>query len=308
MSTFIPAGQKRAGIAEGNLRHTGLIQADFDDVVGEAAERLIERLRVDPHTRLIFRSPRGKAKAFFKVSAPSTAHEHKAAFSAVVNHCHLNGYGEIDTIVAPVNSLCFISHDPEAALKDATPLGWDAAAEQEPLPAHEPIETPGFQFNGNTPQWLSQALAHIDADDYQVWLAVGSALKHGGVPFEVWDLWSQASDKYNPSDAKYKWHKGFNRIPFDYITRAAQRNGWAPPWGKQRPKPVLNPQPMKPPRQGLAGTARRDFRRLSIPNTILSLIKADTGVGKDYAKDVVHRPERHQRQSDFVETVPRHDS
>ena len=148
VSAFIPAGQKRAGIAEGNLRHTGLIQADFDDVVGEAAQRLIERLRVDPHTRLIFRSPRGKAKAFFKVSAPSTAHEHKAAFSAVVNHCHLNGYGEIDTIVAPVNSLCFISHDPEAALKDATPLGWDAAAEQEPLPAHEPIETPDFQFNG----------------------------------------------------------------------------------------------------------------------------------------------------------------
>ena len=303
VSAFIPAGQKRAGIAEGNLRHTGLIQADFDDVVGEAARRLIERLRVDPHTRLIFRSPRGKAKAFFKVSAPSTAHEHKAAFSAVVNHCHLNGYGEIDTIVAPVNSLCFISHDPEAVLKDATPLGWDAAAEQEPLPAHEPIETPDFQFNGNTPQWLSQALAHIDADDYQVWLAVGSALKHGGVPFEVWDLWSQASDKYNPSDAKYKWHKGFNRIPFDYITRAAQRNGWAPPWGKQRPKPVLNPQPMKPPRQGWQEQQGEISKAFDSEHDII-LIKADTGVGKDYAKmSYIVRSDINAER--FVETVPR---
>ena len=303
VSAFIPTGQKRAGIAEGDLRHTGLIQADFDDVVGEAAQRLIKRLRVDPHTRLIFRSPRGKAKAFFKVSAPSTAHEHKAAFSAVVNHCHLNGYGVIDTIVAPINSLCFISHDPEAALKDATPLGWDAAAEQEPLLAHEPIETPDFQFNGNTPQWLSQALAHIDADDYQVWLAVGSALKHGGVPFEVWDLWSQASDKYNPSDAKYKWHKGFNRIPFDYITKTAQRNGWAPPWGKQRPKPVLNPQPMKPPRQGWREQQDEISKAFDSEHDTI-LIKADAGVGKDYAKTsyIVQSDVTAER---FVEMVPR---
>ena len=190
-------GHRGRGKAEKGLRHTGLIQADFDDVVGEAAQRLVERLRADPHTRLIFRSPRGgKGKAFFKVSTPTTAHEHKAAFQAVVQHCRAEGYGEIDTIVAPVNSLCFISHDPDATLKDATALAWEATAET-PLPVTAPTDTPEFQFDGEIPDWLSKALAHLDADDYHVWLAVGSALKHGGIPFEAWDLWSQTSDKYN---------------------------------------------------------------------------------------------------------------
>ena len=303
VSAFIPTGQKRAGIAEGDLRHTGLIQADFDDVVGEAAQRLIERLRVDPHTRLIFRSPRGKAKAFFKVSAPSTAHEHKAAFSAVVNHCHLNGYGVIDTIVAPINSLCFISHDPNATLKEAIPLAWEATAETPSLPATAPTDTPDFQFNGNTPQWLSQALAHIDADDYQVWLAVGSALKHGGVPFEVWDLWSQASDKYNESSARYKWRKGFDRIPFDYVTKTAQRNGWTPPWGKQRPKPILNPEPITLPTQGWQGQQAEIGQAFDSEHDTI-LIKADAGVGKDYAK-VSYIVESDVTAKRFVEMVPR---
>ena len=281
VSTFIPAGQKRAGIAEGNLRHTGLIQADFDDVVGEAARRLIKRLRVDPHTRLIFRSPRGKAKAFFKVSAPSTAHEHKAAFSAVVNHCHLNGYGEIDTIVAPVNSICFISHDPEAALKDATPLGWT------PLPEHPSVPAKQIEFDGE-PDLV--ALDFIPNDcDYETWRTVGMAIKTAGLGVEVFEKWTgggrqRSTGEWTKEDIQAHWnrYKG-EGITWGSVVHLARENGWAPPPRGKRPNLILSPEPMKPPIEGWRSQQVEIEKAFGSEHDTI-LIKADAGVGKDYAK------------------------
>ena len=262
-------------------RHTGLIQADFDDVVGEAAQRLIKRLRVDPHTRLIFRSPRGKAKAFFKVSAPSTAHEHKAAFSTVVNHCHLNGYGEIDTIVAPVNSLCFISHDPEAALKDATPLGWT------PLPEHPSVPAKQIEFDGE-PDLV--ALDFIPNDcDYETWRTVGMAIKTAGLGVEVFEKWTgggrqRSTGEWTKEDIQAHWnrYKG-EGITWGSVVHLARENGWAPPPRGKRPNLILSPEPMKPPTEGWRSQQVEIEKAFGSEHDTI-LIKADAGVGKDYAK------------------------
>lgn len=106
--------------------HTGLIQCDFDD--HNDYDRLIKELADDPHMRLIFRSPSHKVKALIKVAGIgeiTTDAQHKAAFSAVETHCFQVGYGPIDERPKGINSLCFVSHDPHAILKDATPLPWE---------------------------------------------------------------------------------------------------------------------------------------------------------------------------------------
>lgn len=56
---------------------------------------------------------------------------------------------------------------------------------------------------------LKQCLEKIDADDYHRWVNVGMALYHqfdGSIDgFELWDSWSQSSDKYDAHGVSAKW-------------------------------------------------------------------------------------------------------
>ena len=141
-SCHIPS-RKRSQPRNGHFEHTLLIQADFDD--SQHTDRLVKELIDDPHVRLVFRSPSNKVKALFKVTGPiETKREHELAFGAVRNHClltygdHSDQYepskGPIDKAPSAVNSLCFVSYDPNAVLKDAEPLPWKGP---------EPVPRPG---------------------------------------------------------------------------------------------------------------------------------------------------------------------
>ena len=152
-SVLIPENIRRAGLRDGNFEHTHLIQADFDE--SDDFDTLSEHLKSDSHVRLCFRSPSNKVKAFIRVAPIVSIQEHNSAFQAVTDYCIQQGYGEIDQIVAPVNSLCFISHDPTAILKDAEPLPWTLKpSEPEPTPASTPIEYQG-EFVGLA-DWLAK--------------------------------------------------------------------------------------------------------------------------------------------------------
>ena len=154
---------KRAGLPDGEFVHTNLIQADFDDPTDP--ESTIKQLLSDPHTRLIFRSARSKAKAFFRVNPVTTRHEHNTAWLALAAYCEAQGYGVIDPLPKAVNALCFISHDPDAILKDATPLHWTPRPEPPSVPARE------IEFEGEADL---QALDFIPNDcDYETWRTVG---------------------------------------------------------------------------------------------------------------------------------------
>ena len=121
--------------------HNGLIQADFDN--HPDYDKLVSQLADDPHVRFIFRSPSNKVKAFVKVAGIgeiTTSEAHKAAFRAVKTHCYKQRYGGIDGGPSALNSLCFVSHDPNAILKDATPLAWDM---EPPPPPPQPTYTYG---------------------------------------------------------------------------------------------------------------------------------------------------------------------
>ena len=127
LPAFTPSICLSSGKRTGDFVHTNLIQADFDEALD--FDKLFDDLCIDPHARLIFRSPRGKVKALIKVSPAATVNDHAAAFEAVRSYCQAQGYGEIDGKPKNINCLCFISHDPSAVIKDAKPLHWD------PLPS-----------------------------------------------------------------------------------------------------------------------------------------------------------------------------
>lgn len=224
--------------------HTNLIQADFDELVrgtlttADDFDKLFEKLKHDPHARLIFRSPRGKVKALIKVYPVATIEEHTAAFEAVNEHCKAQGFGEIDTQPKNINCLCFISHDPGAFLKDAEPLPW-VPPDNRPKPTTTP-PTVGNRLTSVNQQEIKDALDAIPADEYQEhWIEIGCALHHSDIPpteaFALWDAWSQKSSKYDQThdQMRYKWRsfqtERENKHNLGYIYHLAKQHGWQPP-------------------------------------------------------------------------------
>ncbi len=57
------------------------------------------------------------------------------------------------------------------------------------------------------PQGIKAKLARISADDYGVWFEVGCALKHLGVPYEVFQDWSATSKKFDKDECANKWEE-----------------------------------------------------------------------------------------------------
>ena len=214
-----------------NFVYTSLIQADFDHHPNP--EQLMIELEAEPHTRLIFASVRGKAKAFFQVATVTSLSDHAAAFEAVRQYCETQGYGEIDKSCRDLTRLCFISHDPNAVLKDAEPLNWKP---QMPLPRPP---TPTDTSKPTHPTDLKNALDAIPAHEYQShWIEIGCALFHSDIPdpeaFALWDAWSRKSLKYEQTleQMQYKW-KSFatereDKHGIGYIFHLARKYGWQP--------------------------------------------------------------------------------
>lgn len=82
---------------------------------------------------------------------------------------------------------------------------------------------------------LQEALAHISADSYDIWLRVGMAL-HSHDSFELWDTWSQTSTKYKPGECERKWAT-FNGCGLTVATiiHYARQAGWKPTWSPYEP-------------------------------------------------------------------------
>lgn len=141
-SILLNPNTPRRAIEDGTFLHSNLIQADFDGCPDP--EALLSQLNSDPHCRQIFRSPRGNAKALIRVRLVETVRDHAGAFQAVHKYCLEKDYGEIDPKPKNIGSLCYVSHDPEAVLKDAVPLQWEALPDRntEHVPTSEdvPIE------------------------------------------------------------------------------------------------------------------------------------------------------------------------
>ena len=227
------ADSKREGIRDGDFEHTNLIQADFDEASN--FDELFEALCRDPHARLVFRSPRGKVKAFIKVAPVATIHDHRGAWNAVEEYCRQQGYGVIDGIVKPFNSLCYISHDTGALLKNASPLNWEPLP-QPTQPTQRPTPAPTTPDSSKpSAEQVGEMLSFIPADDYEVWVTIGCALRREGYDFSLWDAWSQKSVAYGkapttPDKMPAKWEsfqeERDRQATLGTIYHHAQTHGW----------------------------------------------------------------------------------
>ena len=207
--------------ANGLIEHSGHLVLDFDDIdVGSLLADLVS----DPHVYFAFVSPSAAGvKAVVKVdSVPGDAAEHKHAFEAV--KAHFEQYGEIDPSGSDVSRLCFLAHYPQAIYTpDATPIAWE-------IPETETAERRQSDWTGDVD---TSALDFIDADDYETWLMVGMACHHSGVSLDVWDRWSEKSEKYVPGACAAKWRSFATErdetVTWGSVVHLAKENGYAPP-------------------------------------------------------------------------------
>lgn len=78
---------------------------------------------------------------------------------------------------------------------------------------------------------LRSALAYLDPDDRDGWVAAAYALYGGGeAAFEVWNEWSARSHKYDPDNARKVWDGAFpDRTGIGAVFKKAEANGWVNP-------------------------------------------------------------------------------
>ena len=73
------------------------------------------------------------------------------------------------------------------------------------------------------------ALSFVSPDSRETWVAMGMAVKAelGSAGFDVWDGWSQASDRYQAAAAKAVW-KSFKpgKVGIGSLFHEARRGGW----------------------------------------------------------------------------------
>jgi hypothetical protein len=78
---------------------------------------------------------------------------------------------------------------------------------------------------------IREALHHVGADDRDVWLHIGMALKDemGDAARPLWDEWSRRSKKFDERDQDKTW-KSFhgNKIKIGTLFHYAQQSGWKP--------------------------------------------------------------------------------
>ena len=291
-SVLIPKNINRAGLRDGNFEHTHLIQADFD--ASDDFDTLSEHLKSDIHVRLCFRSPSAKVKAFIRVAPVKSITDHSSAFQAVTDYCIQQGYGEIDQAVSNVSALCFISHDPTAILKDAEPLPWTLKpSEPEPTPVSTPIEYQG-EFVGLA-DWLAKNNVKV----------TGERKREGDSDALIIECpWADEHTSHTQfgtavfeKDGKWAFHC--------FHDHCSDR-GWADFRSKVAPlrkKHVLIPAGISAP------SGKWQDHQPSLDNAFksphqITLIRSDTGTGKDYAKAtyIMDTPPDAEK---FVEMVPR---
>lgn len=90
---------------------------------------------------------------------------------------------------------------------------------------------------------IESALSFIPAQDREVWIAMGMAVKSelGDVGFEIWDEWSRTADNYNPRSSFASWRsfKAVGGITAGTLFHEARSHGWRDTSETERPSQEL---------------------------------------------------------------------
>lgn len=152
-------------------------------------------------------------------------------------------------------------------------------------------EAGAVQIPDKTVTELRSALTYLRADDRDLWIAVGHALKElGEVGRELWLTWSRSSSEHDPVKDPKKWD-GFRprNTSYQAVFKKAQDAGWTNPASNAaQPDTVTidlgDPSPArKLVGRSLAGVAMRAIEWLWvgwIPKGYITLFAGETGAGK----------------------------
>ena len=136
------------------------------------------------------------------------------------------GRGEVEdlaeyvgTVVVPLAAAIRASKgNPLPAPDQGTSDDLDDALARDPLTAEQMAH-------------LRDALGHLDADSYDVWIAMGQALcKKGEQGRELWMQWGATSAKFDEGEAAGKWGTFTGeRTGIGAVFKAAEARGWVNP-------------------------------------------------------------------------------
>ena len=227
--------------ADALIRHSGLVTIDIDGLPLEDIPYLLSELAQVPQVALAFVSPSGAGiKAVVSVNPiPTDATEHKGAYEACKEHFETlaTEFGfEVDTSGSDVSRMCFLAHDPLAIVNhNPTPITWDR--EEYLTNLETQLQRTNGEYEGDAD--LS-ALNFISPDaDYDVWLEVGLACHHSGLPLEVWDTWSEKSAKYRAGECARKWETFGNyagrTVTWASVVHRAKQDGYEVPKSTRKP-------------------------------------------------------------------------
>lgn len=131
---------------------------------------------------------------------------------------------------------------------------------------------------------LKEALYAVDPSslNYQQWVEVGMALKHGGYGCELWDDWSRRDgNRYHASECLKKWRtfKGnSSEVTIKSIYKMAREAGWVPAgykgheidWGDE----IEQDEPYSPESATTQKTERAESKAIVLPDNYKELTGA----------------------------------
>lgn len=172
LSGMIADGERSGAAADGRLKHSGYLQGDFDGKDHPHLEiaEMKSLLVGDPHVIAVFDSPSGEGvKAVIRIPADVAAH--KGAFEAASEHFATFGM-KIDEATKDPGRLCFVSHDPDAWMRDSIESA--LILKPKPRPARGEAK---FDREDTTRDDIREMLEFIpQRPDYEDWLRIASAV------------------------------------------------------------------------------------------------------------------------------------
>lgn len=166
------------------------------------------------------------------------------------------GLGDLTCLADFVESRLVPLHMPQA--QDTSAAAGSAAA---------PAAAPSGSLQGAMAVHdLRSALAHMRADDYDLWIRMGHALKALGEQGRgLWLEWSQTSDKYAPEDAR-RWDTFQpQRTGYQAVFAEAQRQGWVNPASAPSAPTKAEPVPPTPLEDGAPLPILDPWERYIVP-------------------------------------------
>lgn len=159
-------------------------------------------------------------------------------------------------------------------------------------PKRTPRSSPPEPTTDEEVRKVRRALLNVPADDYDVWVSVGMALKATfaeSQAIDLWDEWSRRSAKYEATEAEKHWRSFHDRpggksIAYVYWLAKQHEPGWRQAWQREEGPQPTGPSAGAPPTQP-AAPASPPTRRADSPSDILDrwakhgpLIHLPTGI------------------------------